>query len=36
MAIRVKDPIASAAKYTQNTANAVNAYKAGAAAAPAL
>jgi len=29
MAIKVKDPTASAAKYVTNTANAVNAYKAG-------
>lgn len=29
MAIKVKDPTASAAKYTNNTANAVAAYKAG-------
>ena len=29
MPIKVKDPATSAAKYTQNTANAVNAYKAG-------
>ncbi len=29
MPIKVKDPVASATKYTNNTANAVGAYKAG-------